>query len=112
MKEIFFKVVPMSAPLVDIGIKPPIISGIAYIKNFYETIFYYWNGKEYTRQLDFIEDIRSKNKYYDNSVYAGIDEFLELALYGFISAGDVAGGVIQEKYLDYNIILAGAGGDS
>lgn len=115
VKELFFKVTPISAPIVDIGIKPPIISGIAYIKNFYETIFYYWNGQAYTTAIDFIEDIRKPKKYYADDVYAGIDDVFESALYSAIAGADDdagAGEVTQPIYANYTITIGAiAGGD-
>lgn len=118
VKELFFKITPISAPVVDIGVKPPIISGLAYIKNFYETIFYYWNGQAYTQELDLIEDVRSRNKYYADDVYAGIDDFFEMALYNAIAGADVpagAGDVTAPIYEKYTITIgdadAIAGGD-
>ena len=116
MKEFFFKITPISAPVVDIGIKPPIISGLAYITNFYETIFYFWNGQAYTTAIDFIEDIRNPKKYYSDDVYAGIDDVFESALYSAIAGADDdagAGDVITKPFFENYEICIGAiaGGD-
>ena len=35
MNELIFKITPITAPIIDIGLKPPIISGIAEITNKY-----------------------------------------------------------------------------
>lgn len=117
VKELFFKITPISAPVVDIGFKPPIISGIAYIKNFYETIFYYWNGKAYTPTIDFIEDIRNPKKYYADDVYAGIDDVFDMALYTAIAGAETdaiagAGEITKPIYSNYTITIGAiAGGD-
>ena len=35
MNELIFKIIPVTAPTINIGFKPPIISGIAEIKHKY-----------------------------------------------------------------------------
>lgn len=104
MNELIFKITPITAPIINIGFKPPIISGIAEITNKYCIDFYYWNGKEYTSEIDYIN---SDNQYYNDTAYH-IDDMIELELFKLISDDAGAGGEICIKYDDFEIWIAPA----
>lgn len=105
MNELIFKITPIRAPIIDIGFKPPIISGIAEITHKYCIDFYYWNGKAYTKEIEYIN---KDNKYYNDTAYH-IDDMIELELFNLISADDVAGNSeICTKYDEYEICIAPA----
>lgn len=105
MNEIIFTITPVTAPIIDIGFKPPIISGIAEITNKYCIDFYYWNGKEYTSEIDYIN---TDNQYYTDSAYH-IDDTIEFRLFELISDDDAgAGGEICIRYDDFEICITPA----
>ena len=105
MNELIFTITPVTAPIIDIGFRPPIISGIAEITNKYCIDFYYWNGKSYTKEIEYINN---DNKYYNNTAYH-IDDMIELELFSLISDDAGAGsGEICTKYDDYEICIAPA----
>ena len=104
MNELIFKITPITAPIIDIGFHPPIISGIAEITNKYCIDFYYWNGKEYTSEIDYIN---TDNQYYNDTAYH-IDDMIELELFKLISDDAGAGGEICIRYDDYEICIAPA----
>ncbi len=106
MNEVIFTITPVTAPKIDIGFNPPIISGIAEIRHKYCIDFYYWNGKSYINNIEYIN---TEKKYYSDDVYH-IDEMIELELFQLISdddAGDVTGEICT-KYNDFNICIAPA----
>lgn len=105
MNELIFTITPITAPIIDIGFKPPIISGIAEITNKYCIDFYYWNGKAYSSEIDYMN---SDNQYYNDTAYH-IDDMIELRLFELISDDDAgAGGEICIRYDDYEICIAPA----
>ena len=106
MNELIFKITPETAPIIDIGFKPPIISGIAEINHKYCIDFYYWNGKSYTKEIEYINN---DNKYYNDTAYH-IDDMIELELFSLISDDDAGAGSgeICTKYDDYEICIAPA----
>lgn len=105
MNELIFKITPITAPTIDIGFKPPIISGIAEISHKYCIDFYYWNGKSYTSEIEYINN---DNQYYTDDVY-DIDDTIELRLFELISDDAGAGnGEIIKKYNEYEICIAPA----